>query len=186
MNVDSTFEGSYQNDDVEEQLVEKETIVHYPNLLAGFWIRFWAYLIDLLVIGSVNRIIIYPLFSFIGLDNSNSFIFSPVSIATAITYFVYFVMMSKLLNQTLGKMIFGLKVVAMKDKKLSWATIIFRELIGRYISKTIWIGFLITAFTPKKQALHDIFADTLVIHEKIFSKEVSEKQVLSNTNLSEI
>ncbi|PMC37194.1 hypothetical protein CJ195_13330 [Bacillus sp. UMB0899] len=154
-------------------------------MFAGFWIRFWAYLVDLLVIGSVNRIIIYPLFSLIGLDTSDSFIFSPVSIATAITYFAYFVFMTKFLNQTLGKMIFGLKVVSKDGRNLNWGTIIFRELIGRYISKIIWIGFLIAAFTPKKQTLHDIFADTFVIHEKVFSKVEKEKAVY-NTNPSEV
>ena len=184
--MDGTFEGPNQNETVEQQPVEKETIVHYPNMHAGFWIRFWAYLVDLLVIGSVNRIIIYPLFSLIGLDTNNSFIFSPVSIATAITYFAYFVIMTKILNQTLGKMIFGLKVVSIRDEKLNWITIIFRELVGRYISKIIWIGFLIAAFTPKKQTLHDIFADTLVIHEKVFSQAVKEKPVYNTANPSEV
>lgn len=31
---------------------------------AGFWMRFWAYLADLLVIGSLNRILIHPIFKF--------------------------------------------------------------------------------------------------------------------------
>ncbi|MGQ4665987.1 RDD family protein [Metabacillus halosaccharovorans] len=183
--MDSTFEGPEQNESVEQMPVDKKSIVHYPNMLAGFWVRFWAYLVDLLVIGSVNRIIIYPLFSFIGLDTSDSFIFSPVSIATAITYFAYFVFMTKFLNQTLGKMIFGLRVVSNDDTSLNWSTIIFRELVGRYISKMIWIGFLIAAFTPKKQTLHDIFADTLVIHEKVFSKAVKEETIYT-TSPSEI
>lgn len=184
--MDATFEDSDQAEKLVHQPVEKETIVHYPNLLAGFWIRFWAYLVDLLVIGSVNRILIYPLFSLIGLDTNDSFIFSPVSIATAITYFAYFILMTKLFNQTLGKMVFGLKVVSLKDEDINWVTIIFRELIGRYISKMIWIGFLISAFTPKKQALHDIFAETIVIHEKIFSKKVNEKTFATSPNPTEI
>ncbi len=183
--MDSTFEGPVQNEMVEQQPVEKDKIVHYSNMFAGFWIRFWAYLVDLLVIGSVNRIIIYPLFSLIGLDTSDSFIFSPVSIATAITYFAYFVLMTKFLKQTLGKMIFGLKVVSSDDKHLDWGTIIFRELIGRYISKIIWIGFLIAAFTPKKQTLHDIFADTFVIHERAYSK-VEKEKIVYHTNQSEV
>lgn len=93
--------------------------------------------------------------------------------------------MTKFLNQTLGKMIFGLRVVSNDDTSLNWSRIIFRELVGRYISKMIWIGFLIAAFTPKKQSLHDIFADTLVIHEKVFSKAVKEETIY-NTSPSEI
>jgi uncharacterized RDD family membrane protein YckC len=62
-----------------------------------------------------------------------------------------------------------------KEETLNWGTVLFRELIGRYISKTIWIGYIIVAFTPKKQGLHDIFADTQVIHEKLFTKEIEDK-----------
>ncbi|KKI91676.1 hypothetical protein WQ54_13700 [Bacillus sp. SA1-12] len=155
--------------------VHIKTISDYNYLQAGFWIRFWAYVIDLLVIGSINRIIIYPVFQLLGLDNNSSFMFSPVSIATAVIFFAYFVLMTKYLQQTLGKMVFGIKVISTKEGSLHWGTIIFRELVGRYISKTIWIGYLIVAFTPKKQGLHDIFADTQVIHEKLFIKKNEEK-----------
>jgi uncharacterized RDD family membrane protein YckC len=165
--MDATFE-SIENSEETNDRIENVKSCDYNPLLAGFWIRLWAYLIDLLVVSSVNRILIYPLFGIIGLNNNNSFIFSPVSIATAIIFFGYFVLMTKYLNQTLGKMIFGLKVISIKEENVRWGTIIFRELIGRYISKTIWIGYLIVAFTPKKQALHDIFADTQVIHEKLY------------------
>ena len=29
---------------------------------AGFWMRFWAYLLDLAVIASLNNLLIYPIF----------------------------------------------------------------------------------------------------------------------------
>jgi uncharacterized RDD family membrane protein YckC len=144
--VDATYEGA-ENTELSYKPVEKQKTIDYNHLQAGFWIRFWAYLIDLLVIGSVNRIVIYPLF----------------------------VLMTKYFNQTLGKMIFGIKVISIKEETISWGTILFRELIGRYISKTIWIGYIIVAFTPKKQGLHDIFSDTQVIHEKLFIKYAEAK-----------
>lgn len=132
---------------------------------AGFWMRFWAYLIDLIVIGSIDRIMVYPAFRAIGISLSDSGMFSPVSIATAIVFYGYFIFMTKFFGQTLGKMVFGLKVIPLKEQKLSWSTVIFREWIGRFISVTIWISYIIVAFLPKKQGLHDLFADTTVIHE---------------------
>jgi uncharacterized RDD family membrane protein YckC len=132
---------------------------------AGFWMRFWAYLLDLIVIGSIDRLIINPLFRIVDISLTEVDLFAPVTIATAITFYSYFVLMTKFFNQTLGKMVFGLKVVALEEERLSWRTIIFREWIGRFISSTIIIGYLITAFLPKKQGLHDIFSDTSVIHE---------------------
>lgn len=63
-------------------------------------------------------------------------------------------------------MVFGLRVVDLKGEKLTWGTILFREWIGRFISATIFVGYVIVAFLPKKQGLHDLFADTSVVHER--------------------
>jgi uncharacterized RDD family membrane protein YckC len=90
--------------------------------------------------------------------------FSPVSISSAVIFYLYFVLMTKFFNQTLGKMVFGLKVINLDQERLTWGTVLFREWIGRFISATIVIGYIIVAFLPKKQGLHDLFTDTTVIH----------------------
>ena len=131
---------------------------------AGFWMRFWAYLLDLIVIGSIVRLLINPLFRLLDISLAEYNMFAPISIASAVIFYLYFVLMTKFFQQTLGKMVFGLKVIDLKHEKLSWGTIIFREWIGRFISVTVLIGYLIVAFLPKKQGLHDIFTDTTVIH----------------------
>lgn len=136
-----------------------------PLRFAGFWMRFWAYLLDLVVVGSVDRILINPIFRALDIPLHESSLFAPISIATAITFYAYFVLMTKFFGQTLGKMVFGLKVVDLKGEKLTWGTILFREWIGRFISVSIFIGYVIVAFLPKKQGLHDLFADTSVVHE---------------------
>ncbi|WP_438823974.1 RDD family protein [Bacillus sp. JJ1773] len=128
--------------------------------------RFWAYLLDLIVIGSIDRILINPIFRALDIPLTEFNIFAPITIATAVTFYAYFVLMTRFFNQTLGKMAFGLKVVDLKGQKLTWGTIIFREWIGRFISATIMIGYVVVAFLPKKQGLHDLFSDTTVIHEK--------------------
>lgn len=152
-------EGSMQNN--------SNTLTTNSSLpYAGFWMRFWAYLVDLIVIGSINRIIIYPVLRYFDLPLSESNMFAISSIATAITFYLYFVLMTKFLSQTLGKMIFGLKVIELHDEKIKWSTVFFREFIGKFISKFLFIGFILVAFLPKKQGLHDIFADTTVIHER--------------------
>ncbi|MFS0645551.1 RDD family protein [Siminovitchia sp. 179-K 8D1 HS] len=132
----------------------------------GFWMRFWAYLLDLLVIAGINGILIKPVFRLFDLSLEASGIFTPINMATAAVFYLYFVVMTKYFGQTLGKMVFGLKVVPLNGNSLSWGTVIFREWIGRYISATFQILYIIAAFTPKKQALHDLFADTTVIHER--------------------
>lgn len=133
---------------------------------AGFWMRFWAYLADIIIVGSINRIIVHPVFKALDDSSSDQGWFSPEAISTAIIFYLYFTLMTKYFKQTLGKMIFGLKVVSLKEEKLTWGTILFREFIGRFISKTTVIGYLIVGLIPKKQGLHDIFADTTVILDK--------------------
>ncbi|MEH7388176.1 RDD family protein [Bacillus sp. JJ1521] len=131
---------------------------------AGFWMRFWAYLLDLVVIGSIIRILIYPAFRALDIPLSESHLFSGASIATAVVFYLYFVLMTKFFKQTLGKMVFGIKVVSLNGQSLTWMTVLFRELIGRYISKLFFIGYIIVAFLPKKQGIHDLLTDTTVIH----------------------
>lgn len=141
------------------------TQLKWEGLYAGFWMRFWAYLLDLIVIGSVNRMVINPIFRALDVSLVEDGIFSPLSIATAVVFYLYFVLMTKYYGQTLGKMVFGLKVVELKGQQLSWGTVIFREWIGRFISATVMVLYVIVAFSKKKQGLHDMFADTAVIYE---------------------
>lgn len=155
-----------ERESVQDRVDEKLSSDSNPFRYAGFWMRFWAYLLDLVVIGSINRLVIYPVFRSLEFSIVESSMFAPVAIATAITYYLYFVLMTKLTGQTLGKMVFGIKVIHLKGGSLSWGDILFREWIGRFISTTILIAYVVVAFLPKKQGLHDLFADTTVIHER--------------------
>jgi uncharacterized RDD family membrane protein YckC len=147
---------------------EQEFATHKSDIIsiryAGFWMRFWAYLLDLIVVGSIERLIINPIFRALEIPLIEFNMFAPISIASAIIFYLYFVLMTKYFNQTLGKMVVGIKVIDLKNDKLSWGTILFREWIGRFISATVVIGYIIVAFLPKKQGLHDLFTDTSVIH----------------------
>ncbi|MED3563637.1 RDD family protein [Bacillus xiapuensis] len=135
-----------------------------PIRYAGFWMRFWAYLLDLIVVGSLVRLLVKPVFRILDISLTDFNMFAPISIASAVIFYLYFVLMTKYLQQTLGKMVFGIKVINLKKESLTWGTVLFREWIGRFISATIIIGYVIAAFLPKKQGLHDLFSDTIVIH----------------------
>lgn len=134
--------------------------------LGGFWMRFWAYLLDLIVISSIGRLIVYPIFRALDLSLMKDDMFAPISILSAIIFYSYFVLMTRYFGQTLGKMAFGLKVIELDGKPLQWSTILFRELIGRFISASFIVLYIVVAFTNKKQGIHDLFADTTVIREK--------------------
>lgn len=157
--MDATFE---ELKDDEQTVLSDETIEYN---YAGFWMRFWAYLVDLIVIGSIGSLFVNPIFQLLNIEKGTS-MFSAYEIIGAGIFFFYFVLMTKFFQQTLGKMIFGLRVISLTSERLSWNDVLFREFIGRYISKTLWISYVVVAFTKKKQGLHDLFSDTTVILEK--------------------
>lgn len=147
-----------------------EKVQFYERKPAGFWVRFWAYLIDLMLISGVTSILFKPVFALLGMEISTDSWYAPFAILSAILFYAYFVLMTKFFSQTVGKMIFGIKVVSLKRDNLDWSTLLFREWIGRLISVTVLPLYFIVGFTPLKQGVHDFFADTTVVHEESFRK----------------
>ncbi|PSL43629.1 putative RDD family membrane protein YckC [Salsuginibacillus halophilus] len=136
---------------------------------AGFWMRFWAYLLDLVVVAGVNGLLISPFFIFTDASVSLFGIFGLQAVLTSLVLYVYFVLMTKLRGQTLGKMVFGLRVARVDKTPLTWSSVLFREVIGRFIHRFLFITnllYIAVAFTPQKQGVHDIFADTCVLLER--------------------
>lgn len=85
--------------------------------------------------------------------------------------------MTKFFGQTVGKMILGLRVISLKEDKLTWGTLLFREWIGRFISTTILPLYWIVGFTALKQGVHDFVADTTVIHESSYRKQKTIQKI---------
>lgn len=77
---------------------------------------------------------------------------------------LYFVLLETSQKQaTLGKMLVEIKVTDINGNRLG-----FGQATGRYFSKILsaiilGVGFLFPLWTPRKQALHDIIAGTLVL-----------------------
>lgn len=157
-----------------------EKVQFYERKPAGFWVRFWAYLIDLIVISGVTSILFKPVFALLGAEISTDSWFAPFAILSSVLFYAYFVLMTKFFSQTVGKMIFGIKVVSLKKERLDWATLLFREWVGRLISVTVLPLYLIVGFTPLKQGVHDFFADTTVVHEESFRKRSMMKKAGSD------
>lgn len=136
---------------------------------AGFWMRFWAYLADLVIIFSVSGLLLSP-FKFIN-DGSAIAIgyWTLTGILGSIFFYLYFLLMTKYFGQTLGKMIFGLRVIREDDGPLKWSDLVFREVIGRFLHRVFFFAVLLYAvvgFTNEKQGIHDMIGNTRVILEK--------------------
>lgn len=126
---------------------------------AGFWVRFAASFVD-------GLILIIPLFLLglvLGLLGTPEFVNSILGYFLAWTYAIY------MLNNhqaTLGKMALGLKVTTANGSKPIIGKLALREILGKFINVvTLCIGYIIIAFTEKKQGLHDMMADTVVVYD---------------------
>lgn len=146
---------------------------HFRPKYAGFWIRFWAYTIDLLIISAISGIVVKPIFRAADLQLANPpfLLFSPYKVIFLILFLLYFALMTKFLQQTVGKMIMGIRVEPKEGQQLTWGAVLFREVIGRFISKILVIPYLLVVIMPKKEALHDLFGETVVVHEDAFEIE---------------
>lgn len=147
----------------------------------GFWIRLVAVIIDYIILGFVQFVVIAPILTAMGLVSLDTpvvanpedgaamvaAIMGMMGVAQGISLvvgFLYFTLMESSKNgATVGKMALGLKVVDAEGNTLSFGKAALRY-VGRIVSMMIFlIGYIMAAFTSRKQALHDMIAGTYVI-----------------------
>jgi uncharacterized RDD family membrane protein YckC len=127
----------------------------------------WAYLIDGFILAAIPclvAIIMAPLFftGGAGLAMLGGVIFLfPVILTEGWLY--YALMETSTYQATIGKRALGLKVTGMNGEPVSFGKATVRY-FGKILSHLILgIGYMMAAFTAKKQALHDLLAGCLVI-----------------------
>lgn len=159
---------------------------------AGFWRRLVAYIIDGIVV-SVAIGIVYEIFVATGIINFEPMMdmandlalqsgaepdpaqamaaaqgmmqqMSLLYLADFIIAWLYEALLTSSASQaTLGKMALGMKVTDANGERVG-----FGRATGRFFGKLVsgfilYIGFLMVAFTARKQGLHDMMASTLVL-----------------------
>ena len=125
---------------------------------AGFWVRAGAVLIDVILVMVAEMAFGFLLWAVAddrlaaAASRAFRFLASPC----------YFVFLHWARGQTLGKMVFRIRVVMLNGAPLPFGLSLLRHL-GSWISAAILgIGYLIAAFRADKRALHDLIAGTRV------------------------
>lgn len=134
---------------------------------AGFWIRFFAHLVDGIILSLISGVLTYAIGTPSPSAGWSSLAYEPGSFLTLLVvcgYYVYFETSAK--QATPGKQLFDLKVVKQDGTKITAGTS-----IGRYFSKILsavimLLGYIMVAFDGKKRALHDRIVGTYVIKIK--------------------
>ncbi len=135
---------------------------------AGFWKRFGAAIVD----GFILMVVGFIIGGFIG------FVYGSATGGAAgagpignlfglILGWLYYAFMESSSTQgTLGKMALGIKVTGLSGHPISFGRATGRH-FGKIISTIILlIGYLMVAFTAKKQGLHDMMAGCLVVNRR--------------------
>jgi len=156
---------------------------------AGLWKRFAASVIDTFVTIILTYALLIPIMLIgfgsigaLGADGDNPFaagagvvfalLFYPIAFAVPCVYFGW--MQSSSLQASLGKMAIGIKVVRGDGTRVSFWRAFLRSLFyAVFTAVTCGLGVLISglmaALTERKQSLHDMVCDTLVVDKHAFT-----------------
>jgi uncharacterized RDD family membrane protein YckC len=149
-----------------------------PAAYAGFWLRFVALIIDGAILGAVFLFALVPLVPSVFRRTLPPFA-SPLSVPVAFgvvlwsnlfsvlgVWLYYALFESSAWQATPGKRVLGLYVTDLAGRQISFGRATVRY-FGKILSSLIFcIGYVMAGFTAKKQALHDIIAECLVLRRR--------------------
>ncbi|WP_338469981.1 RDD family protein [Niallia sp. XMNu-256] len=158
------------------------------SVYAGFWIRVGAYVIDSIIL-SIPLWLLTSVIFFIFLGTSDVFyymmydpnymysdaemlsVMGAYYTALIITMIVSFIVTvayfaglhSSKWQATIGKRLLKLKVIDGNGNRITFWRAFGRYVAMSFLSGILCIGYIMVAFTEKKQGLHDLIASTIVI-----------------------
>ena len=127
---------------------------------AGFWLRFVA-----LVVDSALMIILLGVMMIGAVGVSEDLVAPAYWLWVLISFLYWPVLESTALRGTVGKMLLGLVVADIDGGKLPFLRSLLRNLAKIISAIPFYIGFLLAAFTDRKQALHDLITKAVVLRQ---------------------
>ena len=164
----------------EEQAEAPEEADAAPDVkLAGLTKRFLALSVDAFIVGVATFAVMAVTDSFAPLYDA-MYSADDLSVSAAFNQFqtetiavnllvsaVYNVAFLTLLNgQTLGKVLFKMRVVKKNGRRISILDALLRNVFGYTVSQIFLLGYLWAIFDEEQQAWHDKMAGTIVLDER--------------------
>jgi uncharacterized RDD family membrane protein YckC len=146
---------------------------------AGFWRRFWAALLDSMIVWSLSVpfMILWLLPHLAGAGavdlwtddekmawGTGVLLYWAVSSLLEVLYFSLFE--SSRHRATLGRIVFGMEVTTLKGERISFWRAFGRRLARALSGFLFGIGFFAMLFSDRRQTLHDLIAGTLVVRRR--------------------
>src|SRR5258708_1105900 len=126
----------------------------------GFWVRVLAYLVESVIMLTLCILLIAGA-AFLG--DFGAMVIGAVGILGPLLY--WGILQASPRQATFGKSLLGLKVTDSDGERLSLVRSLVREIAKIVSGIPMGLGFLLAAFTGRKQALHDMLASTTVVRD---------------------
>ena len=138
---------------------------------AGFWLRFAAAILDgiiLYILGSIAGFIVGLIIGILSLGNDPTTLAALLGglVGLIVGWLYHALQESSSYQATLGKRAVGIVVTDLDGQRISFGTATGRHFAKILSGLILLIGYIMAAFTEKKQALHDIMAGTLVVKKR--------------------
>jgi len=142
---------------------------------AGFWIRFVAVIIDMIIVLILQSIVLLPFPEYMNftpaadgsLDISMGYLFLSLFLGWVVVPLGYYGWFYKNKGGSPGKLLLGLRVLRSDTgTNLSYLRTWCREIPGKAISTIIlMIGYIMAGFRSDKKALHDLIVGSQVVRK---------------------
>jgi uncharacterized RDD family membrane protein YckC len=143
-----------------------ESNPHTPSkiVLAKWSERFFAWLIDFIIISSISTVIIFASFDSIEYElEENSFWMENIQyIPTSVLFFIYWTILEYKTSQTIGKKIMNLKIINIDGRKPNLKGIMISS-FGKafFLPIDVILGWFLT--NEKRQRIFNKLGDTLIV-----------------------
>ena len=169
----SPADGLSAEDPIEE---ENRATAWEQTLRGGFWLRLMAFTTDQLILLFILVIFATAGFLIVGAGTEAgremSFfgqariifpLLFPLGIVLFLAYSAFF---HGAWGQTIGKMIFNLRVVHADGQPVTFSRALARSLAYILAAIPVFLGFFWVGFTASKRSWHDLIAGTIVVREQ--------------------
>ena len=138
---------------------------------AGFWRRVAAVTIDgcllLALLVALSRSVGAP-----GLLLRDEWLPNLLSALVSLAYSALFE--SSAWQATPGKRLLRIKVTDLQGARISWRRAVLRRVAQVLSAVCLMLGYLMAAFTRRRQCLHDLIAGTLVVRGSLTAEQVAQ------------
>ncbi|MEM4658574.1 MAG: RDD family protein [Candidatus Methanosuratincola sp.] len=152
------------------QIEGYEEVVDYGEAitldLAGVGTRFAAYLMDVAILSVLSLLTVYLAMSVAGASGRVGQTVAMSFPVFLILYVLYFWILTAFGGQTLGKRVFGIRVVTDSGEEPGLGRS-FLRVIGYFVSSAVfYLGFIWSIFDSRSQGWHDKIARTYVVRDQ--------------------